>query len=85
MPPMYWSTGIHFAACTGSKARSGVKGSAKRKKYHDESQKVSIVSASRRAGEPQTGHVVDANSSWVASGDWPFLSSTTSSGARIGS
>ncbi len=46
---------------------------------------MSIVSASRRAGSPQTGQVVLRNSSWVASGDWPDWSIVTSSGATTGS
>ena len=39
-----------------------VQGSAKRRKYHDESTKVSIVSVSRMAGPPQIGQVVLRNS-----------------------
>ena len=58
MPPMYWSTGIQCRAISGSKGRSAVHGSVKRRKYHDESTKVSMVSVSRVAGPPQIGQVV---------------------------
>ena len=46
-------------------------GSQNRKKYQDESTNVSIVSVSRRAGPPQSGHVVLTNSGTCASGESP--------------
>src|SRR5918997_1031865 len=60
MPPMYWSTGNHWRTAWGSNGRSVDHGSAKRRKYHDESTKVSIVSVSRVAGPPLVGHGLDA-------------------------
>src|SRR5664280_3052848 len=71
IPPMYWSTGIQWRATTGSKGRSGVHGSVNRRKYQDESTKVSMVSVSRVAGPPHTGQVVLRNSWLVARGDSP--------------
>src|ERR671934_2988055 len=41
-------------------------------KYHDESTKVSIVSASRRPSPPQRGHGTRSHSSFEASGGLPF-------------
>ena len=46
--------------------------SAKRRKYHDESTNVSIVSVSRRAGPPHAGHVTLTNSGTCASGESPW-------------
>ena len=43
-------------------------GSAKRRKYHDESTNVSIVSVSRRAGPPHFGHFTLTQSATCASG-----------------
>ena len=57
----------------------------KRRKYHDESTKVSMVSVSRVAGPPQIGQVVLRNSGLVASGDCPVGRNSTSSGASTGS
>ncbi len=82
---MYWSTGIQWRATSGSKGRSGVHGSVKRRKYHDESTKVSMVSVSRVAGPPHTGQVVFKNSGLVANGDSPVGRNSTSSGASTGS
>ena len=47
-------------------------GSVKRRKYHDESTKVSMVSVSRVAGPPQIGQVVCRNPGWwpEATGRW---------------
>ena len=85
MPPMYWSTGMKWRAASGSKGRSVLHGSQKRRKYQEESTNVSIVSVSRRAGPPQMGQVVWRNPSWRASGDWPVGRNSTSSGATTGS
>ena len=85
IPPMYWSTGMKCWAAAGSKGRSVLDGSQKRRKYHDESTKVSIVSVSRPAGPPQTGHVVCKKPSWSARGDCPVGRNSTSSGATTGS
>src|SRR3954447_26419723 len=71
MPPMYWSTGSHLAAAAWSNGASSFHGSVNRKKYQDESTNVSMVSASRTAGPPQIGQVVDWNPSWNFSGDSP--------------
>ena len=57
IPPMYWSTGMKCRASSGSKGWSSDQGSQKRRKYQDESTKVSMVSVSRSAGPPHSGHV----------------------------
>src|SRR5438132_7662820 len=53
-PPIYWSTGIQYSAASRSKA-TGARAEQKRRKYQDESKKVSSVSVSRRAGPLQVG------------------------------
>src|SRR3954471_22534061 len=85
MPPMYWSTGIHLAAAAWLNGSSVAHGSQKRRKYQDESTKVSIVSVSRRAGPPHFGHVVFTQSSAAASGDLPFGAKSLMSGSSTGS
>src|SRR5580693_4352085 len=82
---MYWSTGIQCCAAIGANGCSLFQGSQKRKKYHDESTKVSSVSVSRVAGPPSIGHVVSKNSSLFTSGDCPVGRNSTSSGASTGS
>ena len=57
-PPTYWSTGIHILTSAGSNATSSRCGEQYRRKYHDESTNVSIVSVSRVAGPPHFGQVV---------------------------
>ena len=65
-PPMYWSTGIQCSAAARiERRRRSFHGSQKRRKYHDESTKVSMVSVSRvggtaahRAGRVQEAVVV---------------------------
>jgi hypothetical protein len=84
-PPMYWSTGIHRATASVSNGLSSFHGSQKRRKYHAESTKVSIVSVSRTAGPPQMGHVVRRKPSWERNGDSPVGWNSTSSGASTGS
>src|SRR2546423_5512859 len=84
-PPMYWSTDIQRAATSGSNGWSGDHGSQKRRKYQDESTKVSMVSVSRSAGPPQAGHVVWRNPSWCFRGDSPVGRNSTSSGSSTGS
>ena len=59
-------------------------GSAKRKKYHDESTNVSIVSVSRTAGFPHFGQFTRKKPSWLLRGDSPVGRNSTSSGKRIG-
>ena len=85
IPPMYWSTGMKCCAASGAKGCSVFHGSQKRRKYHDESTNVSMVSVSRRAGPPQIGQVVWRKPSCKASGDCPVGRNSTSSGATIGS
>ena len=84
-PPMYWSTGSQRAAASGEKGASSFHGSANRRKYQDESTKVSMVSVSRRAGPPQAGHEAFRKPSWVVSGDCPVGMNSTSSGRSTGS
>ena len=79
MPPMYWSTGSQRSTASASKGALWFHGSAKRRKYHDESTKVSIVSVSRVAGPPQIGQVVCRKPSWKRSGDSPVGRNSTSS------
>ena len=68
IPPTYWSTGPQ--AATGSRSNGAVLlcGSQNRRKYQDESKKVSMVSVSRRAGFPQRGQTVLTQSVALASG-----------------
>ncbi len=84
-PPMYWSTGIQASAAANENGSASFQGSVKRRKYQDESTKVSMVSVSRRAGPPQAGHVVCRKPSWNCRGDWPVGRNSTSSGASTGS
>ena len=60
---------MKWRAASGAKGCSVFQGSVKRRKYHDESTNVSMVSVSRRAGPPQIGQVVCRNPSWRARGD----------------
>src|SRR5947199_6846933 len=85
MPPMYWSTGIHFSTGARLYGSSAVQGSQKRRKYQDESTKVSMVSVSRSAGPPHLGQVANRKVGWYFSGDSPVGRNSTSSGATIGS
>src|SRR3954454_16539813 len=71
IPPMYWSTGVHLATASAVKGIVGSHGSQKRRKYHDESTNVSIVSVSRRAGPPHVGQVVFTHSGTCANGESP--------------
>ncbi len=48
----------------GRRVPPAVQGSQKRRKYHDESTKVSMVSVSRSAGPPHVGQVVCRKPSW---------------------
>ena len=77
-PPMYWSTGSQRAAAAGSKGASSHPGSVKRRKYQEESTKVSMVSVSRRAAPPQDGQVAARKPSWVVSGERPVGLNSTS-------
>src|SRR3972149_4342019 len=83
MPPMYWSTGIQCCASL-PKGNEELCGSQYRKKYHEESMSVSIVSVSRFALPLQDGQVVLTKSSLDASGlPWPLK--MTCSGRTTGS
>src|SRR4030088_2134054 len=84
-PPTYWSTGIHLRTASGSNGPSVYVGEQKRRKYHDESTNVSIVSVSRRAGPPHTGHVVCTNAGTCASGESPFPVKVVTLGSTTGS
>ena len=79
---MYWSTGSQYPTLSSTIARS-LSAQAKRRKYQDESTKVSIVSVSRRAGCPHFGHVQRRKSSRLRSG-LPLPSGTQSSGRTTG-
>src|SRR5581483_12404646 len=85
MPPMYWSTGIQCSTGSAPNGTSVDHGSQKRRKYHDESTNVSMVSDSRTAGPPHAGQVVLRKPSWNVSGDSPVGRNSTSSGASTGS
>src|ERR1700704_641750 len=84
MPPMYWSTGIHRLILAGSKGAAALVASQKRRKYHDESTKGSLVSVSRVAGPPHFGQVAARKPSWCLRGDSPDGVNSTSSGSRTG-
>src|SRR6185295_9960156 len=83
-PPMYWSTGVHRAVMLESNGRFSLRGSQYRKKYHDESTNVSIVSVSRRAGRSHFGHVVFTNPATPTSGDSPVPVKSAVSGNSTG-
>src|SRR5437870_11601833 len=70
---MYWSTAIHRSTFAGSTGRVVSGGEQYRRKYQEESTKVSIVSDSRRAGSLYLGQVVFTDSSASASGATPLL------------
>ena len=60
-------------------------GSQNRRKYHDESTKVSIVSVSRLAGPPHIGHLTLTNSGTCASGESPRPLNVVTLGSATGS
>src|SRR6478672_6986956 len=70
-PPTYWPTGIQSLILAGSNGPSVYCGETKRRKYQDESTKVSMVSVSRLAGPWQLGHSTLTQLSTAASGDVP--------------
>src|SRR3989304_6441358 len=55
-PPTYWATGANRRIFSGSSGARSFFGSMYRRKYQEDSTKVSKVSVSRRAGFPQAGH-----------------------------
>src|SRR5690625_1785806 len=71
-PPTYWSTGAQRLASCGSKACSSLRGDRYRRKYHEESKNVSIVSASRLAGPEHRGQLVFTQSLAAPRGEVPF-------------
>ncbi len=81
---MYWSTGSQRSAIAPSKARVASLGERKRRKYHELSTNVSIVSVSRRAGLPHFGQVTETNVFDVVSGESPAGRNSTSSGSSTG-
>src|SRR5206468_13125756 len=76
--------GIQYAAAPGSNGCSSLCGSQKRRKYQDESTNVSIVSVSRRAGPPQTGHFTLTHSGTCASGESPRPVNVVTFGSSTG-
>src|SRR5207244_10686509 len=84
IPPMYWSTAIHRSTFAGSTGRVGSWGEQYRRKYQEESTKVSIVSVSRRAGPLHFGHFVFTNASDWASGEALLPVNGTSLGSITG-
>ena len=84
IPPVYWWTGIHRSTSSRWKAESSAHGEQYRRKYQDESTKVSMVSVSRFAGPPHLGHETLTNSLCFASGDTPDGVKSTSSGSSTG-
>ncbi len=81
-PPIYWSTGSHASISFGSTTSSEC-GEANLAKYHEESTNVSIVSVSRRASPPHSGHVTCFHVGWWSSG-LPGRSKVASSGRSTG-
>src|SRR6478609_5321638 len=81
------SAAIQALAFSTSNGPSVDDGEQKRRKYHDESTNVSIVSLSRFAGPPHVGHSTLTHSSAAASGETPFgfRSAPRSSGSSNGS
>src|ERR1700722_6881132 len=75
---------MRCAASAGANGTSSDHGSQKRRKYHEESTKVSMVSVSRSAGPPHFGHVTKRNVGWRLSGDSPVGRDSASSGGRTG-
>ena len=75
---------FQYAAGTGSNGNSLLCGSANRRKYHDESTNVSIVSVSRRAGPPHLGHLTLTNSGTCASGESPRPVNVVTFGSSTG-
>src|SRR5512139_3580383 len=84
MPPIYWSTFIQYPAAFLSKGALSERGEQYRRKYHDESTKVSIVSVSRRAFPPHVGQAVSRKAGDSPSGDSPLPVNATSMGRRTG-
>jgi hypothetical protein len=60
-------------------------GSAKRRKYQDESTNVSMVSVSRLAGPPHVGHFTFTHSGTCASGESPRPVNVVIFGSSTGS
>src|SRR3546814_2306596 len=83
MPPIYWSTGSQRAISAGSNGLSAGE-LAKRRKYHEESTKVSSVSVSRNASPPHDGQLVCFHVACRSSG-LPGTEKSASSGSTIGS
>ncbi len=81
---MYWSTGIQWRTAVGSSGRALACGLVKRRKYQEESTKVSMVSVSRRPGRPQAGQAAFAKASTRARGDPPLMVMATSWGRITG-
>ena len=86
-PPMYESTGAHLDASAVGNGSVAPFGARKRRKYHELSTNVSIVSASRSAGSPVSGSTVVIHSVAPPSGDVPFgfRSRPFASGSTTGS
>src|SRR5713101_450955 len=70
-PPTYRSMGHQRRTAATSNGPPAYLGEQYRRKYQDESTKVSIVSVSRRAGPSHFGHVVFTQSVAAASGEIP--------------
>src|SRR5512144_780786 len=81
------SHGPHWLTRSLSNACVSSLGEQYRRKYHDESTNVSIVSLSRLAGPPQEGHSTLTQSSAAARGEVPlgFRSAPRRSGSTTGS
>src|SRR3954453_18377047 len=70
-PPTYSSTGSQRRTRSASKAAFSSVDDGERRKYHDESTNVSIVSVSRVASPPHDGHFTVTQSVALSSGDRP--------------
>src|SRR5215472_11551422 len=86
-PPTYRFTGDQRRTASTSNGPCSKVGEQYRRKYHDESTNVSIVSVSRVAGPPHFGHSVLTQSAAAASGETPLgaRSWPRRSGSRTGS
>src|SRR5262245_3837917 len=84
MPPMYWSTGIQYSAADRSNIPCSYVGEQYRRKYQDDSTKVSMVSVSRRALPPHLGQEAWTKLATSASGEPPLPLICTSRGSTTG-
>src|ERR1700675_3299887 len=84
-PPVYWLTGIQRSTSSRRNGPSSSPGEQYRKRYHEESTNVSMVSVSRRASPLHVGQTTLDHEGCRANGDSPPGWKSTSSGKSTGS